>query len=51
VTDGIIEDESICKVSSWSVAVAERSIEIEITQEYPIHRIINVMTTKPINKF
>jgi hypothetical protein len=50
MTYDIIEDESVIKISSWSISIIRGSIEVEIPNKQPKIIVPNVQVVQPINK-
>jgi hypothetical protein len=50
VTDSIIKCESVSKIAPWPIAVAKRAIEVEITEEYPVIQVKDIMISEPVDE-
>jgi hypothetical protein len=50
VANSLVESKSVCKIAAWFIAVAERSVEVEVTKEQLVIFVCYVMVLEPINK-
>jgi hypothetical protein len=50
MSNSFIENQCVSEVSSWFVSVAQRTIEIKIAKENPVHLICHLAAFKPTDK-